>query len=409
MSDIQEGISDRSLQFVDLYSTVDEYSISCGTAMPVSTEIVTLPALAPGSQLQLLKHRFTGGRGGRSAYVQAGLHADEHPGLLVVQHLLDRLQTLEKEGRILGEIVICPFANPVGLGQNVFGYVTGRFNLANGENFNRNFPDVTPALVKLISSMGEQPTDASRPKRLLSQLLIEPEQQDSVSSNKRALLQEALRHDLVLDLHCDTAAVMHLYCINDHRKRALELAACMKIGTVFLEDEAGGQPFDEAYNKPWGMLVKNGLASPENRGFAASIELRGQADVDDEVAQEDAEGILRFLAREGLLALEVPEPDVHQVHVYPLEGASHLQANSNGLLVWKKRLGDVVSRGELIAEIVPLDAPLGTPRIPVHSDVDGVVIVQPLFKLVRAGQRVALLASKTPLPHRQSGKLLQHF
>jgi hypothetical protein len=47
--------------------------------------------------------------------------------------------------------------------------------------------------------------------------------------------------------------------------------------------------------------------------------------------------------------------------------------------------------------------------VPVRSDIDGVVIVQPLFKLVRAGQRVALLAGKTPLPHRQPGQLLQHF
>ncbi|SCW99083.1 MULTISPECIES: succinylglutamate desuccinylase/aspartoacylase family protein [unclassified Pseudomonas] len=377
--------------------------------MPVITEIVTLPSPAPGSQHQLIKHRFTGGSGGRSAYVQAGLHADEHPGLLVVQHLLQRLQRLEQEQRILGDIVICPFANPVGLGQNVFGYVTGRFNLANGENFNRNFPDATQALAEIVSPLTGQRSDRAQLKDLLGQSLSSLALRECVASGKRALLQEAFKHDLVLDLHCDTAAVMHLYCINDQRKRAVDLAACMNIGTVFLEDEAGGQPFDEAYNKPWGMLVENGLASPEQRGFAASIELRGQADVDDELAREDAEGILRFLALEGLLAMEVPEPDVHRVEVYPLEGASHLQANGNGLLVWKKRLGEAVSRDELIAEIVPLDAPLGTPRIAVNSDVDGVVIVQPLFKLVRAGQRVALLASKTPLPHRQPGKLLQHF
>lgn len=377
--------------------------------MPVIAEIVTLPSLAPGSQHQLLKYRFTGGIGGRSAYVQAGLHADEHPGLLVVQHLLQRLQSLEQEQRLLGDIVICPFANPVGLGQNVFGYVTGRFNLANGENFNRNFPDATQALSPIISLLSGKRTDTAKLKDLLAQALIGLESRECVATGKRALLQEAFKHDLVLDLHCDTAAVMHLYCINDHRKRAIDLAACMNIGTVFLEDEAGGQPFDEAYNKPWKMLVEKGLASSEQRGFAASIELRGQADVDDDLAREDAEGILRFLAREGLLALEASEPDVHQVEVYPLEGASHLQANGNGLLVWRKRLGDAVSCGELIAEIVPLDAPLGTPRIPVNSNVDGVVIVQPLFKLVRAGQRVALLASKTPLPHRQPGKLLQHF
>ena len=377
--------------------------------MPVSTHPIPLPSLAPGNEQHLVKHCFSGNGSARSAYIQAGLHADEHPGLLVVQHLLERLQVLEREDRVLGEIVICPFANPVGFGQNVFGYVTGRFNLSNGENFNRNFPDVTQALATVIPTLSEEPADTPQLKQLLTHLLSPQASADCVAVTKRELLREALKHDLVLDLHCDTAAVMHLYCINAQRKRAIDLAGCMNIGTVFLEDAAGGQPFDESYNKPWQMLIEKGLASSAQRGFAASIELRGQADVDDELAREDAEGILRFLAREGLLALDVAEPDPGQVDVYPLEGASHLQASVPGLLVWKKRLGESVSRDELIAEIIPLDAPLGTPRVPVRSDIDGVVIVQPLFKLVRAGQRVALLAGKTPLPHRQPGQLLQHF
>jgi predicted deacylase len=377
--------------------------------MPVSTHPIPLPSLAPGNAQHLVKHCFSSNGSARSAYIQAGLHADEHPGLLVVQHLLERLQVLEREDRVLGEIVICPFANPVGLGQNVFGYVTGRFNLSNGENFNRNFPDVTQALAAVIPTLSEEPADTPQLKQLLTHLLDPQASADCVAVTKRELLREALKHDLVLDLHCDTAAVMHLYCINAQRERAIDLAGCMNIGTVFLEDTAGGQPFDESYNKPWQMLIEKGLASSAQRGFAASIELRGQADVDDELAREDAEGILRFLAREGLLALDVAEPDPGQVDVYPLEGASHLQASVPGLLVWKKRLGESVSRDELIAEIIPLDAPLGTPRVPVRSDIDGVVIVQPLFKLVRAGQRVALLAGKTPLPHRQPGQLLQHF
>lgn len=377
--------------------------------MTVSSHITLLPAQCAGSQHSLITHRFSGIEGARSAYIQAGLHADEHPGLLVIQHLIARLQTLDQAGLIVGDIAVCPFANPTGLGQNVLGYLTGRFNLANGENFNHNFPDITPALNDAIEKLEPQITDTPNLKTLLGHLLDGCEPLDSVAFTKRHLLREALRHDLVLDLHCDTAAVMHLYCTNDQRERAVELAACMRIGTVLLEDEAGGQPFDESYNKPWRRLVDAGLAMPQQRGFAASIELRGQADVSDELAREDAEGILRFLAHEGLLRLNIDQRDSHLAEVYPLEGASHLQAPGNGLLVWKKNLGEQVSRDELIAEIVPLDGPLGGPRLPVYSDVDGVVIVQPLFKLVRSGQRVALLAGKTPLAHRKPGQLLQLF
>lgn len=377
--------------------------------MPIHCQITTLPGASPGSNHHLKMHHFTPITGTRSAYIQAGLHADEHPGLLVVQHLLERLRTLEQAGEILGEIVVCPYANPIGLSQNILGYVTGRFNLANGENFNRNFPNVLPVLEQCLEASPLMPLAPPALKALLANLLASDTSQDSVAANKRILLHEALRHDVVLDLHCDTSAMLHLYSTNDQRERAVTLAGCMGIGVVLLEDEAGGQPFDESYNRPWRRLVQAGLATTEQQGFAASIELRGQADVSDELAREDAEGILRFLAHEGLLRLPSAARPTVDIHEFPLEGASHLQASASGILVWKKSLGAEVSRGELIAEIVPIDAPLATARVPVYSDVDGVILVQPLFKLVRTGQRVALLAGSKSLAHRKSGQLLQHF
>ncbi|KAB7894888.1 succinylglutamate desuccinylase [Rouxiella sp. S1S-2] len=379
--------------------------------MSVITETTDLPSFAPGTRHQLITHRFKGGKNSRSAYIQAGVHADEHPGLLVIQHLLERLQELDSAGQMLGEVVICPFANPVGLGQNIFGYVTGRFNLANGENFNRNFPDISPAVEELIAKNSDSAAHftSSEVKKIFEQMLALIPAIDTVTTNKKLLLKEAFRHDIVLDLHCDTSAALHLYSTLHQQERAVLLAGCMGIDTVFLEEQAGGQPFDEAFGKPWKLLTQAGLANPQDCGFSTSIELRGQADVNDEVARADAEGILQFLAHEGLLTLTPPLAELANVEVYPLEGASHLQAPAMGLLVWKKQLGQSVSLGELIAEIVPIDAVLGTPRVPVFSDVDGKIIVQPLFKLVRTGQRVALLAGKTPLTHRKTGQLLQHF
>jgi len=377
--------------------------------MSVITETTYLPSFAPGTRHHLTTHRFKGGQDSRSAFIQAGVHAHEHPGLLVIQHLLGRLQELDKAGQILGEVVICPFANPVGLGQNIFGYVTGGFNLANGENFNRNFPDISPAVEEFIAKNGAAHFTSSEVKKIFTQMLELIPAVDTVATNKKLLLEEAFRHDIVLDLHCDTSAALHLYSTLHQQERAILLAGCMGIETVFLEEQAGGQPFDEAFGKPWKLLTQAGLANPQDCGFSTSIELRGQADVNDEVARADAEGILQFLAHEGLLTLTPPLAELANVEIYPLEGASHLQSPAMGLLVWKKQLGQSVSIGELIAEIVPIDAALGTPRVPVFSDVDGKIIVQPLFKLVRTGQRVALLAGKTPLTHRKTGQLLQHF
>ena len=47
---------------------------------------------------------------GRKVYLQAGLHADEMPGVLVLQHLMALLDEAEKRGQILGEVLVVPAA-----------------------------------------------------------------------------------------------------------------------------------------------------------------------------------------------------------------------------------------------------------------------------------------------------------
>jgi len=376
----------------------------------IQTESIDLPGHAPGSTHQLIAHTFDGGKTQRSAYIQAGLHADEHPGLLVIQHLLHALVTLDREDRVLGRIVVRPFANPVGMGQKVFGMPAGRFNLENGENFNRHFPSISNEVRNALRERTFTRNDTAAFKALFASVLEGRTAHDPVAATKLHLLREALRHDILLDLHCDTCASLHLYSNRVQTRRATRLAAAMHIETVFLEDVAGGGPFDETYAEPWRVLHEAGLVDEDHLGFCASIELRGQADVNDELAARDARGILRFLAAEGLVdwsgeETSIPAPP----HIYPLEGASHVPSPATGIVVYHRNVGETVTQGELIAEIVPLDGKLYTARHPVHSDVDGVMIVQQQFRLVRAGQRIALLAGTEPLAHRKAGQLLHNF
>jgi len=86
-------------------------------------EVIRIPlmAMSPGTERSLLVHRF-GASGARpKAYLQAGIHADEIPGLLVLQHLLGQLMAADAAGDIPGEIIVVPFANPIGLGQRFRG------------------------------------------------------------------------------------------------------------------------------------------------------------------------------------------------------------------------------------------------------------------------------------------------
>ena len=360
-----------------------------------------LPNLVSGQPLFLESRSFGETGRGRRAYIQAGLHADEHPGILVIQHLVAMLDDYEKQDRILGEITLVPLANSVGMMQNVLGYWAGRFDLSNGENFNRNFPDLSQALEKRLLA-GE--TD---PALMLQQSLADTVPTDTVGQMKHLLLTEALKHDLVLDLHCDTDAVLHLYTNRLHTERARKLAQALGADVIFVEDFAGGQPFDEAIFRVWKWFCDRELLGSQTVPFSVTVELRGQADVSDVLAKQDAEAIIAFLANEGIISAQ-PAISVNptRIKVYPLEGASHLQAPASGILAWLKKPGDTVTSGEHLADIVSVS---DGQRTPVYSNVNGVMVARPVMKMIRAGQRVALLAGSDRLNDRQDGNLLRHF
>lgn len=371
------------------------------------TEAFVLPSQAPGTTHTLFKHSFGNANAKRSAYLQAGTHADEHPGLLVIQHVMAQLQVLEAQGRITGQIVIVPFANPIGLGQQVFGQMVGRYNLANGENFNRNFPDITPQLKRELTSNPPTTNDVASIKALFARAMNSVAPSEAVAANKYWLLKQALEHDIVLDLHCDTSSILHIYANLNQRQRALKLAAATGVEAVFLEDEAGGFPLDECYAKAWKEVFKLGLVDTAHLGFSATLELRGQADVEDDIAAEDARGIVDFFQQEGLIEAEVAHKTcAHDITVYPLEGVSHLMSPATGIIAWKKQIGDAVEVGEVVAQVVPVDGKPGAPRSPVLSNVSGRLIARHHVKLARTGQKIGMLAGTTPLPERQTGKLM---
>lgn len=377
--------------------------------MAIYEKDVTLPSQSPGASHRLISYTFSGRSGShaRTAYIQAGLHADEHPGLLVIQHLLTRLQALDDNDQILGRIVVRPFANPVGMGQRVFGHLAGRFNLDNGENYNRFFPDITEALRENLAKEPVPHNDVAEVKRRFATLMAPLRSPDTVGAGKHHLLSDAFEHDLVLDLHCDSDAALHLYSTTNQAERSLRLSRCLGIEAIFLEDDSSNAPFDEAYSNAWRVVQNAGVVDADNVGFSCTVELRGQADINDELAAADAEGILRFLAEEGVIEaeLEAPTHQAGEPQIYPLTGVAPVKATTSGIVVYKKALGEPVHKGDVVAEVVPLDQGINPPREKILSPVDGVMVVRHLIKLVRPGQRLALLAGKEPLPDRK-GNLL---
>lgn len=380
--------------------------------MSVSTIRIELPAPAPGTRRTLLAHRY-GSPGARpKAYFQAAIHADEIPGLLAAQHLLRGLEQARVDGRILGEVVVVPAANPIGLSQHLNGRLLGRFDFESTGNFNRAFPDLAVvALERARGRLGPDPAaNVTLVRETLRAALAEQRAARETVALKLELLRLAIDADLVIDLHCDGEALLHLYASRWQRDDALALGAELGAASILLEAEPGGNPFDEACAGPWWKL-REALAGEGPLPlacFATTVELRGQADVSDGYAAADAAALLRFLQRRGVIAGEpgpLPEPRCEPT---PLDGVDVLAAPAAGVLVYRKSLGDIVRAGEVVAELVdPLGEPSGAARVPIRAATGGLLFARATERLVRPGQKFCKVAGREPLSYRQAGKLLE--
>lgn len=92
-----------------------------------------------GDAVQVGAWRFVGDGQGPKVHLQAGVHADEIAGMLVLHVLMQRLHVAETQGRFKGSVTVVPQANPLGIGQFCQGRILGRYHDATGQNFNRGF------------------------------------------------------------------------------------------------------------------------------------------------------------------------------------------------------------------------------------------------------------------------------
>ncbi len=205
-----------------------------------------LPWSTLGSEKRLSVFRF--GCGARKVYIQSSLHADELPGMRTAWELKQRLRLLEAEGRLRGTVELVPVANPVGLGQMIQALHQGRFEMSSGRNFNRDFPDLLDAV---IDSVGERlGSDPAANVALVRQALRAaldalPPATSELEGMQRLLYRHACDADLVLDLHCDFEAAIHLYTLPQQWPAFASLAARLGAAVGLLAEESGGGSFDE--------------------------------------------------------------------------------------------------------------------------------------------------------------------
>ena len=358
----------------------------------------------PGVSIELQSLHFgTPGRGPK-ATLQAALHADEIPGLLVAHHLRARLAALEAEGRIVGEIVLVPVANPIGLAQRVLQSVEGRFDLASGENFNRHYADLFDAVARQVD--GKLTFDPTLNDALIRDALREAAAalpaRSALESLRRVLLGLSIDADIVLDLHCDSQAVMHLYTETSVWPQVEPLARFLGCEAALLAEVSGDHPFDEACSTIWPRLAARfGSATPiPSACVAVTVELRGEADVAHEFAERDAQALIDYLAWQGLISGAPAALPPARCEATPLAGSIPVNAPHGGVIVYVRELGAAVAAGERLADLVEPMTGLVTPLL---SPVDGVFYARETRRFVPAGAGVLRVAGRDAL---RQGNLL---
>lgn len=367
------------------------------------TEQIALSPLAPGANLSLTVQRF-GPEGARPRiYIQASLHADEIPGMIAAHHLRERLTALEVEGRIKGEIILVPSANPIGLAQRVMGDHIGRFHLADGINFNRGYPHLVPKVAERIE--GRLTKDGTANVRLIREALraeLEAWQPSNAAEvMKKALLGLAQEADVVLDLHCDSEAVVHLYTHTRSAEEFAPLSALLGAHAYLIADVSGDEPFDEACSRPWAELAERFPDHPIPFAcHSTTLEFRGEQDVTHETGQADAAAMIDYMTLRGVIAGDEPEIPDPLCRATPLAASEPVQAPANGILVFKTQVGTKVRAGEVIAEIID---PLTGAVTPAKAPTDGVMFARVAVRFVTQGMRLAKVAGTEA---KRTGKLL---
>ena len=359
-----------------------------------------------GSSRELTSFHYGTPGAGPKAYIQASLHADELPGMLVAHHLRQRLAELDARGLISGEVVIVPVANPIGLAQWLLREPAGRFHLPSGENFNRHYPALADAVWQRVERLltADAAANVQTVRHAIREAITLIPAATELASLRRTLLTLACDADIVLDLHCDSESVIHLYTGTPTWAAQGELLArCIGAEVSLLAETSGDDPFDEACSQLWWTLAaRAGADRPIPAAcLAATVELRGTADVSHALAAADAQALIDFLAHRGIVTgHQPPAPPPLKRPATPLAGSEPVDAPSSGVIAWLKSPGDWVEQGDVLAELID---PIEGGVTPLVSATAGLFYARESRRFATTGMRLAKVAGANAT---RTGKLM---
>ncbi len=322
-----------------------------------------------GAELRVLAWRIDGGKPGPKVHLQAGVHADEIAGMLVLHELLPRLREAAQNGTLNGSVTVVPQANPIGIGQFRQGRILGRHHDASARNFNRGFPASAAARGTL----------------------------DNLSLWQKRLAELAAPADIVLDLHTDDEALQYVYLHECFWPAGHDLAAALRAELAIIWEGDSDGAFEEVVIAPW-------LAEQRFDGrLVATVELRGQGDVSDALARQDADGIYRFLGARGVVTDAEPVPEWKGVAT-PIGFMETVFAPAAGVLVFERELGERIEAGERFGRIVARPGDASSEHI-LRAPQSGILATRYRDRLIPQGAIAAKLTGSAPSSTWSSGAL----
>lgn len=346
----------------------------------MKTEIESIAGETPGIAYELIIHRLNGSDDNAPrVYIQAGLHADERPGVAALHYLIPMLEQAEADGRLLGSLTLVPHANPIGAAQHLYGEHMGRFATGTRTNFNRDFPVPDENGVRILDSASA----AVFAERRL----------------KSRLLELADGCPIVLDLHCDDESVQYIYAPEQLWPEMSDLAACLDAEAALLWDSGSDRAFEEAVFEQMTVQAKDGDLTGH---CVTTVELRGQNDVNAALGKKDAEGIYRFLQGRGVVAADgIPAPILREDFVgKPIRHINMMLAPTGGTILFHVAPGDRVEAGQMLAEII-VNPGRKNGTVAILAPQSGYVLTRRIRRFIRMGDNLIKIIGDAPVAPRK--------
>ena len=360
----------------------------------------------PGRHTELNYYRVGPEDAKKKVYLQAAIHADEQPGILVLHHLLELLRAADEGGLLKARFVLFPMVNPLGMGDIEFHKHQGRYYRGTGVNYNRAWPELYPAITEeLLAQLGDDAdANVERVRDALRAWVAELPRSNAIDEWRHALYTEACDADYVFDLHCDDDSLLHIFSTPQMHDDIHQLAHWTGAAATMLAEDSGGGSYDEIWPAVWLRLAREQPGKPIPLPvLTCTLEYRGQLDTFDHFNRADAENLYGYFHEQGLIEGNSMGQKTQAPAPTDLRATEHLRAPQAGLLVYCVELGDRVEKGDKVADLLQLDGDGAfVERIPVRAGTSGLILSRMMTKYVWRNANISKIVGTEILEHRDN-------